>query len=67
MSSGSFTGIRNGLKIEMRTSRRHRQATVAGTAMRRIRTKRLWRAALANFAASAGVVGGIMGRIHLGS
>ncbi|MGY3077651.1 hypothetical protein ACVWZZ_004022 [Bradyrhizobium sp. LM6.10] len=28
-------------------------ATVVGTAMRRIRTRRLWRAAPANFAASA--------------
>jgi hypothetical protein len=40
-------------KVETATIEAMARTTVTGTAMRRIRTRRLWRAALANFAANA--------------
>ncbi len=48
MSSGSFgISIRNGLKIEMPITPAIARQTAPGTAMRRNRTMRLWRAAAA--------------------
>ena len=53
MSTGSFgSSIRNGLKIEIETIAAIDSATAAGTAMRRTRTMRLWRAATAKRASS---------------
>ena len=49
MSTGScFINARNGLKIDIATTPAIARPTTAGTAMRRTRTIRLWRAAMAN-------------------
>ena len=48
MSTGSFgSSIRKGLKIDTPTMPASASATAAGTATRRMRTIRLWRAAAA--------------------
>ena len=53
MSTGSFgISIRNGLKIDTTTIAAIARTTAAGTAMRSIRTIRLWRAAMAKRASS---------------
>ena len=49
MSTGScFIKARNGLKIDIATTPAIAKTTTVGTAMRRTRTRRLWRAAMAN-------------------
>src|SRR3978361_368966 len=49
MSTGScFIRARNGLKIDIATTPPIAKTTTVGTAMRRMRTIRLWRAAMAN-------------------